>query len=454
MRALKISTTTAWSDPVYRLDHVDILFAYENLCADAVGDARVARPDHVGACGGNNNHHPPDAPPPDAPAPLTILAAGASEGAITDEAAEFTTKTGLSYTFTIQSATALQTSITGGSIQPDVVVVTPAVITAINDFVLADSNVNLGQIGGGLAVRAGDPLPAINTVAAFTDTLTQADVWYYSTGTAGKAFEKIVMTLNLTDQLAGKQNVLAGGKDAMLALAADTTHLHPIAVSQLSEIMSVPTVQYVGPYPGNLQTTTVYSAIILKSSTRVRTRRSSCSSSWEPSFRHGWLHRDSPSTPPRSRSNGRLTRNHDRRAQRQVSGKGLVPVTTGPTSPAALFFGIARRLRSPAGRTPASSRSDLDACWPVFIEITARRDIAMHDDWKPERPTHERAAFCPIATSSARSSRLGDTGDWRWRTSGIVAVGRGSAGASAAAAAAAALVAAARRRCDAHARQR
>jgi len=230
----------------------------------------------LAACGGGNNNHPPDAPPPDAvpdappdaSAPLTILAAGASEGAITDEAAVFTTKTGLSYTFTIQSATALQTSITSGTIQPDVVVVTPAVITAINDFVLADSNVNLGQIGGGLAVRAGDPRPAIDTVAAFTDTLTQADVWYYSTGTAGKAFEKIVTTLNLTDQLAGKQNVLAGGKDAMLALAADTTHLHPIAVSQLSEIVSVPAVQYVGPYPGNLQTTTVYSAIILKSSKR------------------------------------------------------------------------------------------------------------------------------------------------------------------------------------------
>jgi ABC-type molybdate transport system substrate-binding protein len=234
------------------------------------------------ACGGSNNNHPPDAPqpdaavpdaPPDAAAPLTVLAAGASEGAITEEAGAFTTKTGLSYTFTIQSATALQTTITTGAMQPDVVVVTPAVITAINDFVLAGSNVNLGQIVSGLAVRSTDTAPAIDTAAAFTDALNQADVWYYSTGTAGKTFEKIVAAVGLTGQLTTKQKVLAGGKDAMLALAADSTSLHPIAVSQLSEIRSVPTVQYVGPYPSDLPsdllTPTVYAAVILKSSTRV-----------------------------------------------------------------------------------------------------------------------------------------------------------------------------------------
>lgn len=235
----------------------------------------------LAACGGSNNNHPPDAPqadagadaPPDAAAPLTVLAAGASEGAITEEAATFSAKTGLSYTFTIQSATALQTTITTGAMQPDVVVVTPAVITAINDFVLAGSNVNLGQIVSGLAVRSTDTAPVINTAAAFTDVLNQADVWYYSTGTAGKTFEKIVAALGLTAQLTTKQKVLAGGKDAMLALAADTTSLHPIAVSQLSEIRSVPTVQYVGAYPSDLPpdllTPTVYAAVILKSSTRV-----------------------------------------------------------------------------------------------------------------------------------------------------------------------------------------
>lgn len=283
MFALKISTTSRYTVSPMWTSSSPTKISARTLWATLA----LLVPLTLAACGGKNNNHPPDAPtpdaalpdaappdatpdaPPDAAAPLTILAAGASEGAITDEATVFTTKTGLSYTFTIQSATALQTSITSGGMQPDVVVVTPAVITAINDYVLAGSNVNLGQIGGGLAVRANDTLPDISTVETFTNTLTQADAWYYSTGTAGKAFEAIVTTLNLDLQLADKKHVLAGGKDAMLALAADTTHAHPIAVSQLSEIKSVSTVQYVGPYPGNLQTTTVYAAVILKNSTRV-----------------------------------------------------------------------------------------------------------------------------------------------------------------------------------------
>lgn len=282
MCALKISTIASGKVPIMWASSSSTKISAPSLWSTLA----LLVPITLVACGGSNNNHPPDAPspdasidappdaPPDALAPLTILAAGASEGAITDEAALFTTTTGLSYTFTIQSATALQTTITSGAMQPDVVVVTPAVITAINDFVLAGSNVNLGQIVSGLAVRSTDTAPVINTAAAFKDTLNQADIWYYSTGTAGKTFEKIVAAVGLSnDDLTQKQKVLAGGKDAMLALAADTTHAHPIAVSQLSEIRSVPTVQYVGPYPSDLPsdllTPTVYAAVIFKNSTRV-----------------------------------------------------------------------------------------------------------------------------------------------------------------------------------------
>ena len=219
----------------------------------------------------------PDAAAPDATldaaTPLTVLAAGATEGAVTDEASVFEAQTGLSYTFTIGSAGALRDLIIAGA-KADVALVTPAVISALaaKNLVVVGSRVDLGTIGGGVAVRAGDPPPLIDTEAAFAQALSDADAWYYADptlATAGAAFVTIATKLGFTSaQIAAKSHLAAGGKEAMLALAA-ATEQHPLGVTQLSEIKAVPAVTYVGPYPGTLQTTTTYAAIILQSSARA-----------------------------------------------------------------------------------------------------------------------------------------------------------------------------------------
>ena len=123
-----------------------------------------------------------------------------------------------------------------------------------------------------MAVRAGDTVPVIDTEAALTQALTDADAWYYadpSVATAGAAFVAIATRLGFTSaQIAAKSHLAAGGRDAMLALAV-APELHPMGFTQLSEIRAVPTVTYVGPYPGALQTTTTYSAVIIQRTTRL-----------------------------------------------------------------------------------------------------------------------------------------------------------------------------------------
>ena len=200
---------------------------------------------------------------------MTLVAAGATQDAVTDEISVFEHQTGIQVDATFGSAGALRDQILGGA-AVDVAIVTPAVITALQaqQLVLDGSRIDLGQIGGGLAVRAGTALPAIGTQDELKQTLIGADEVYYADptlATAGAALMKIVDTLGIGDQVRAKGHVAAGGKEAMQAMALSTASV-VVGATQISEILSVPQVTLVGQYPGALQIKTVYSTIIVGTS--------------------------------------------------------------------------------------------------------------------------------------------------------------------------------------------
>jgi molybdate transport system substrate-binding protein len=201
---------------------------------------------------------------------LTLLAAGASQDAVMDEIGVFEQQTGIQVTATFGSAGALRDQILGGA-AVDVAIVTPAVITALDaqQLVLDGSRIDLGRVGGGLAVRAGMALPAIATQDELAQALLAADEVYYADptlATAGAALMKIVDTLGIGDQVRAKGHVAAGGKEAMQNMAVSTAPV-VLGATQISEILSVPQVTLVGEYPGALQVKTVYSTLIVRTST-------------------------------------------------------------------------------------------------------------------------------------------------------------------------------------------
>jgi len=207
------------------------------------------------------------------PRRLTLVAAGATQDAVTDEIGAFEQQSGIQVTATFGSAGALRDQILGGA-AVDVAIVTPAVITALDaqQLVLDGSRIDLGRVGGGLAVRAGTALPAIATADELMQTLLGANEVYYADptlATAGAALMKIVDTLGIGDQVRAKGHLAAGGKEAMQAMTQSTA-AHAVGVTQLSEILSVPEATLVGPYPAELNVAkTVYTAIILEHSERI-----------------------------------------------------------------------------------------------------------------------------------------------------------------------------------------
>jgi molybdate transport system substrate-binding protein len=204
--------------------------------------------------------------------PLRLLAAGATEASVRDTIESFEAESGLSVEFEFGAVGALRDRVLSGE-AADVLVVTPAIITTLEaeQRVRAGSRVDLGRIGGGIAVRAGDSLPAIDTPDALRQTLLAADEVYYAdpaVATAGAALMRVVDSLGIGDQVRAKGHVATGGKAAMESMSVSTAP-RVIGATQISEIKAVPAVALVGEYPAPLQVETTYSALILERTTRA-----------------------------------------------------------------------------------------------------------------------------------------------------------------------------------------
>jgi molybdate transport system substrate-binding protein len=109
--------------------------------------------------------------------------------------------------------------------------------------------------GVGVAVRAGAPKPDIGTADALKAALVAAKSVAYSQGSSGQHFLTVVARLGLVDVLKSKA-IVVQGRPVGAAVASGEAE---IGVQQVAELLPVPGITFVGPLPGDLQTTIVYS---------------------------------------------------------------------------------------------------------------------------------------------------------------------------------------------------
>ncbi len=196
---------------------------------------------------------------------LNVLAAGATESTLRDVVGMFEKESGHTVKLTYGAVGALRDKIYGGA-AADVTIVTPVIIEQLQakGVVRPDTRVDLGRVGGGVAVRAGAPRPAVGTPEELRQALLTAKEVYYAdtaTATAGAYFLKVADRLGIGDAVRQKGHTAAGGKEAMELMAK--SNAEALGVTQISEILSVKEVVLVGPYPGDLQNMTTYTGIRL-----------------------------------------------------------------------------------------------------------------------------------------------------------------------------------------------
>ena len=141
----------------------------------------------------------------------------------------------------------------------DVVIVNE---TALDDLiksgkVLAGSKVPLARSSIGMAVRAGAPKPDISSVDALKRTLLSAKSIAYSASVSGYYLTtELFQRLGIADQMAAKSRRIEGERVGAVVARGEAE----LGFQQVSELLPVPGIDYVGPLPPEVQKVTVFSA--------------------------------------------------------------------------------------------------------------------------------------------------------------------------------------------------
>jgi molybdate transport system substrate-binding protein len=173
----------------------------------------------------------------------------------------FEQQNGVTVTRVYDSSIALMKRIAAGE-TGDAAVFTAGAIDELIAQGKVASRTDLTRSFVGIAVRKGAPRPDISTPDAFRHAMLAAkSIARSETGASGLYFAGLIERLGLAGALAPKIIVQDGivGKIAARGEAE-------IAVQQISELMQAAGIDIVGPLPDELQSATVFSGGVFKSS--------------------------------------------------------------------------------------------------------------------------------------------------------------------------------------------
>jgi molybdate transport system substrate-binding protein len=194
---------------------------------------------------------------------IDILSGGAAQGLVNALAPQIKAQTGCDIGGTFGAVGAMRDRLIAGT-PADLMILTSALIAELmrTGHVVADSAVDIGVVRTGVAVRTGEPKPAIGDAAGLRSALLAADALYFpdpKLATAGIHFAKVLDALGIASEVAGRLRPYPNGAAAMGAMAGVAVG-HPIGCTQVTEILNTPGVTLVGPLPKQFELATVYTA--------------------------------------------------------------------------------------------------------------------------------------------------------------------------------------------------
>jgi molybdate transport system substrate-binding protein len=206
------------------------------------------------------------APTPSDAAEIKVLTSRAMNHVLTETAGTFQRITGHKVTLSCAPTTEIMKRVVNGEIV-DVVMSGATVDNLVQQGKIAPGDrVLLARVGIGVAVRAQAPKPDISSIDAFRRTLLAANSIVYTDpaigGASGIHFEKVLDRLGIAQEIKGKSilNAHAATKPSAEFVARGEAEL---GIQLISEIVSVPGAELLGPLPGELQAMTAILAGIL-----------------------------------------------------------------------------------------------------------------------------------------------------------------------------------------------
>jgi len=188
---------------------------------------------------------------------ITLVAPGGIEAAVKKLIPGFEQKTGHKVKATFGSGLGTKRQVAQG--EPfDVPIVQPPYPEVLSSgHVVASSATPLASVAVGVAVRPGQKKPDISTPEAVKKTLLDAKSIAYPDpaggAAAGVSFTETLKTLGIAGEMQPKIHLARGGAAAMAALAKGEVE---IGLTFVSEILTEPGVEAVGPLPRAISTPT------------------------------------------------------------------------------------------------------------------------------------------------------------------------------------------------------
>jgi molybdate transport system substrate-binding protein len=189
-------------------------------------------------------------------ADVNVIASTAMREVLEELVPMFERTSGHKVTLSFLSGALLPGKIKDGA-PADVVVTTPETIDDLVKAgkVEAGTRADFVLSGAGVAVRAGAAKPDIATPDAFKAALLAAKTVGYSQGPSGVHFMTVLARLGITDQVKAKGVVPPLGQRVGALIAKGDAE---IGVQQITELLQIPGIEFIGPLPKELQANIIY----------------------------------------------------------------------------------------------------------------------------------------------------------------------------------------------------
>jgi molybdate transport system substrate-binding protein len=151
----------------------------------------------------------------------------------------------------------MMTRLKGGEIV-DVVIMAVNGMDELNSLGKVGNGTAVARSGVGVAVQAGAPKPDISSVDAFKSTMLAAKSIAISTGPSGVYLAGLFRRLGIADAIKDKVKQVQGVPIGEVIARGDAE----IGFQQISELLPIKGIAYIGPLPTFIQNITVFTAAV------------------------------------------------------------------------------------------------------------------------------------------------------------------------------------------------